>query len=478
MCVALRKAHDLGMGWRARLALALVAVALPGCRAVDSVRALAGQRVEILGVWKDDEATRFEQVLQRFSQQTGVQAVYSSTNGREITTVLDERVAAGTVPELTFLPQPGVLQRYARSGRIRPIDGIVGPAVRRGWSSEWQRLGSVDGRLYGVWFKAAHKSLVWYSIGAFERAGVVPPSDLDELSTVAEAVVATGTPAFAISGADQWTLTDWFENLYLRVAGPDRYDALADHRLAWTDPTVIDTLSRLGRLLGPTMATGAPPGVGQTTFEQSVGLVFGADPPAAAMVSEGDFVAGAVSSATRATIGLDVDVFSFPDPDPSRRLVVGGGDAVAMLRDTPASRALLSYLATPAAAEVWARLGGFVSANQDVDLAAYPDPITRQIARSLLDAGDGFRFDLSDLQPPAFGATDGQGMFGILTAFVTERLDPTTTAARLEEAAAAAYADPLSDRRVAVASATLWPRPADHALRPTPASSAGGGRTS
>jgi ABC-type glycerol-3-phosphate transport system substrate-binding protein len=196
------------------------------------------------------------------------------------------------------------------------------------------------------------------------------------------------------------------------------------------------------------------------------------------MVSEGDFVAGAVSPATRATIGVNVDVFSFPDPDPSRRLVVGGGDAVAMLRDTPASRALLSYLATPDAAEVWARLGGFVSANQDVDLAAYPDPITRQIVRSLLDAGDGFRFDMSDLQPPAFGAADGQGMFGILTDFVTERLDPATTAARLEEAAAAAYADPLSRRRVSVASATLWPRPADHALRPTPASSAGGGRTS
>jgi alpha-glucoside transport system substrate-binding protein len=472
------EAHDHGMGWRARLALALVTVSMPACRAVDQVRELAGQRVEILGVWKDDEAKRFEQVLDRFSAQTGVQAVYSSTNGRDITAVLDERLAAGTAPELTFVPQPGVLQRYARSGQIRPIDDIVGPAVRRGWSAEWRRLGSVDGRLYGVWFKAAHKSLVWYSISAFERAGVVPPSDFDGLASVASAVVATGTPAFAVSGADQWTLTDWFENLYLRRAGPDRYDALADHRLAWTDPSVIDTLTLLRRLLDPPTGTGGPAGMGRTTFEQSVGLVFGADQPAAAMVAEGDFVAGAVDASTRARIGVDVDVFSFPDPDRSRRLVVGGGDAVAMVRATPASRALLSYLATPEAAEVWARLGGFASANQDVDLGAYPDPITRQIARTLLDAGDGFRFDLSDLQPPAFGATDGRGMFGILTDFVVARRDPAATAALLEEAASVAYADPLSRRRVAVASATLTPPHAGPVHRPTPASSAGEGRTS
>ena len=36
--------------------------------------------------------------------------------------------------------------------------------------------------------------------------------------------------------------------------------------------------------------------------------------------------------------------------------------------------------------KVWARLGGFISPNENVDLGAYPDDITRTIARSLLEA--------------------------------------------------------------------------------------------
>ena len=85
---------------------------------------------------------------------------------------------------------------------------------------------------------------------------------------------------------------------------------------------------------------------------------------------------------------------------------------------SPASEALLRHLATAEAAETWARLGGFLSPNEDVDLRAYPDATTRRIARALLQAGDGFRFDLSDLQPAAFGGTTGAGMWAELDRFV------------------------------------------------------------
>ncbi|MGW1552937.1 hypothetical protein, partial [Streptomyces sp. NPDC002346] len=31
-----------------------------------------------------------------------------------------------------------------------------------------------------------------------------------------------------------WTLTDWFENVYLSQAGPEKYDQLAQHKIKWT----------------------------------------------------------------------------------------------------------------------------------------------------------------------------------------------------------------------------------------------------
>ena len=76
--------------------------------------------------------------------------------------------------------------------------------------------------------------------------------------------------------------------------------------------------------------------------------------------------------------------------------------------------------------------GGFVSPNEDVDLAVYPDPVTRRIARSVLEAGDGLRFDLSDRTPVDFGGTTDSVLWRELARFVEDPSDPEATAARLE----------------------------------------------
>lgn len=424
----------------ATVALLLGLAALPACSSGGSPAGLRGARVEVVGVWQDAEQAAFERVLAGFEAESGATVRYTTTGGRDVGATLDARLAAGDPPDVAVIPQPGLLARYARAGAIVPLDGPTRRQVEGGYGAVWRRLATVDGRLYGVWFKAANKSLVWYSIGAFERAGVVPPTRLASLADVAGALAAAGTPPFAVSAApaDAWTLTDWFENLYLRVAGPDRYDALAERRLAWTDPTVGETLRLLADLLAAAHVAGGPDGALAATFPESVAAVF-SPTPAAAMVVGGDFVAGVARGSVAATVGTDVDVFPFPEPRPERRYVVGGGDAAVLMRDSPPGRALVRYLATPEAAETWAALGGFVSANEDVDLAAYPDAVSRRAARALLEAGDGLRFDLSDLQPVGFGGTTGQGMGAILRDFLAGPGDAAATADRLEQAAAAAW---------------------------------------
>ena len=46
----------------------------------------------------------------------------------------------------------------------------------------------------------------------------------------ARTLKASGPPAYSIGGADGWTLTDLFENIYLRQAGAAKYDQLSKHR--------------------------------------------------------------------------------------------------------------------------------------------------------------------------------------------------------------------------------------------------------
>jgi ABC-type glycerol-3-phosphate transport system substrate-binding protein len=135
-------------------------------------------------VWSGVEQQHFELVLRAFTRQTGVSVTYTSA-GYSVPAFLQARLAAGGPPDVAFLPQPGLLRRYAAEHLLVPLNRIAGGAVEDNCNPIWRRLGTVGGTLYGVWFKAANKSLIWYNIGLFERAGVVPPSDTAGLVSLA-----------------------------------------------------------------------------------------------------------------------------------------------------------------------------------------------------------------------------------------------------------------------------------------------------
>ena len=114
---------------------------------------------------------------------------------------------------------------------------------------------------------------------------------------------------------------------------------------------------------------------------------------------------------------------------------MGGGDVMVMFKDNPAARALIEYLATPEAAEIWAAKGGFSSPNKNVDPEVYPDPITKKTATDLANA-EVFRFDMSDLMPGAFGS---DALFTLLQDFVKSPQDVDGITQKLEKAAASAF---------------------------------------
>jgi ABC-type glycerol-3-phosphate transport system substrate-binding protein len=428
--------------WPARLLTVLAAALAVGCSAgppassASPGQGLRGQRLEVAAVWSGVEQRHFELVLRAFTRQTGVSVTYTSA-GYSVPAFLAARLAEGRAPDVAFLPQPGLLRRYAAEHRLVPLNGIAGGGVAANYTPAWRELGSVGGTLYGVWFKAANKSLIWYNEGVFERAGMAPPTSVDGLVSLAQALARSGVPAFAVGGQNGWTLADWFSNLYLRLAGPARYDLLAGHRIPWTDPSVTATLRLLAEVLDPRVIAGGPREALRTSYQQSVQQAF-ATPPAAAMVFEGDFVAGIISGATRAVLGVDADVFPFPAVGQPGPTVVAGGDAAVLMRRSAAGDALIRYLASPEGAAIWAAQGGFVSPDINVGLSVYPDAITRSIAAGLLQAGDNFRFSLSDLTPAGFGGTEGQGMRKILQQFLLTR-DVNAAAAQLEQAARQAY---------------------------------------
>jgi alpha-glucoside transport system substrate-binding protein len=401
---------------------------------------LSGVTVEVAATWTGAEQRSFEKVLDLFEEQTGATTRFLSA-GDDIAAFLGPKIEGGQPPDVAILPQPGVLQSFAADGDLTPIEDFAGDVVDENFAPGAREVGTVNDTLYAVWFRAAQKSTVWYNTHVFSDAGVEPPATWDELLTTAQTISDSGVPPYSVGVDVGWPLSDLFENIYLRTAGPDMYDQLAKHQIAWTDPSVKDALTKMGDILGdPDLIAGGTSGALQTDFTGSVTQMF-ADPPEGAMLFEGNFVGAVVNGDTQSKVGPDADFFDFPSIDGSEPAVMGGGDLAALLKDSEGGKALIKFLATPEAAEVWAGLGGYISPNKNVDISAYTDPVDQRVAQALIDAGDSVRYDLSDLQPTEFGATTGQGIWGILTDFASDPSDVDGTAQQLEAAAKAAYGD-------------------------------------
>ncbi|WP_435057135.1 ABC transporter substrate-binding protein [Streptomyces sp. bgisy060] len=421
------------------LALAACGSGSDGSGGPEEAGPLAGETVTVAAVWTGPEQENFTKVLKEFEKRTGAKTVFVPAQD-PIVNFLGTKIAGGSPPDVAMLPQVGAIQQAVAEKWLKPVGPDAKAQLAANYSRGWQELGAVDGTQYGVYFKAANKSLVWYNSAVFDNAGAVEPKTWKEFLATAETISASGVAPVSVGGADGWTLTDWFENVYLSQAGPARYDQLAKHSIPWTDPSVTAALTTLGELFGkPSLLAGGADGALQTEYPTSVTQTFtGGDQPKGAMVFEGDFAAVNIAQ-TSAEIGKDAKVFPFPAVGGGAAPVVTAGDAAVALKDSKGAQALLAFLASPDAAGIWAAEGGFLSPNKNLDPATYPNDVQREIARALIGAGDDFRFDMSDQMPQSFGGTPGKGEWKALQDFLKDPKDITGTQARLEADAAKAY---------------------------------------
>ncbi|MDQ0943054.1 ABC transporter substrate-binding protein [Streptomyces sp. V1I1] len=399
---------------------------------------LNGEKIEVAAVWSGPEQENFTKVLKEFEKRTGATVTFVPAQD-PIVNFLGTKIAGGSPPDVAMLPQVGAIQQAVQRKWAKPVGAEAKAQLAKNYSKGWQDLGAVDGTQYGVYYKAANKSLVWYNNAAFENAGAQEPKTWKDFLSTAETISASGVTPVSVAGADGWTLTDWFENVYLSQAGPEKYDQLAQHKIKWTDPSVKTALTTLGELFGkPALISGGADGALQTEFPASVTQTFsGGDQPKGAMVFEGDFVTVNIAQ-TEAKIGTDAKVFPFPAVG-AEPPVVTGGDAAVALKDSKGAQALLTFLASPDAAKISASSGGFISPNKALDLAAYPNDVQRDIAKALIEAGDDFRFDMSDQMPQSFGGTPGKGEWKALQDFLKNPKDVAGAQQKLESDAAKAY---------------------------------------
>jgi len=261
--------------------------------------------------------------------------------------------------------------------------------------------------LYGFFFKADVKSLVWYSPENFEDSDYDIPETMEELKALTDQIVADGGTPWCIGlgsgAATGWPATDWVEDMMLRTQAPDVYDRWVSNEMPFTDPAVVAAIEEFGAFARvDDYVAGGAGAVATTDFRDSPKGLF-SSPAQCYMHKQASFIPAFFPEGT--VVGEDADFFYFP-AYASKDLgspVLGAGTVWTITNDSAAAHDLITYIQTTEANEIWMAKGGFLTPHKGVDTSKFVDAATKKMNDVLL-AATTFRFDGSDLMPGGVGA--------------------------------------------------------------------------
>ncbi|MHA6323854.1 ABC transporter substrate-binding protein [Roseivivax sp. CAU 1753] len=373
---------------------------------------LSGQTVEITGAWTGNEKEKVDKVFDYFEEATGASVNYSGSDSFEQDIVISTR--AGSAPNLAAFPQPGLAADLASQGLLTPLADGTAEWVAENYAAgqSWVDLGTYAGKdgtddLYGLFYRVDVKSLVWYNPIAFDEAGYDIPETMEELKELTDQIVDDGGTPWCIGlgsgAATGWPATDWVEEMMLRTQPPEVYDAWVTNELKFDDPAVIAAIEEFGYFaLNDDYVQGGASNVATTDFRDSPAGLF-TIPAECYMHRQASFIPAFFPEDVVA--GEDVDFFYFPayEGKDLGKPVLGAGALFAITKPSDATNAMIEFLKTPIAHELWMAQGGFLTAHAGVNLDAYADDSLRAQGQILRDATT-FRFDGSDLMPSEIGA--------------------------------------------------------------------------
>jgi alpha-glucoside transport system substrate-binding protein len=365
-------------------------------------QSFAGTEVSIIGNYSDVLVDLFGQSMIPFEERSGIHIRFIIGDDDYVA----EKLEGEDRPDIAMFPQPGRLFEFAEKGKIIDIKSFLDDEyLQEQYPQVFLELATLDGKMIGVWYSVGLKSLVWYPKQAFEARGYEVPETWDELIALSDQIVADGGSPWCIAIDDYdaigWIGTDWVEDILLRTAPPETYDAWVKHDLPFNSPEIRRVFEIMGQIwLNNDYVYGGVANITTENFLENPAHLF-KDPPECYLHKQASFAPLFFPSEVR--YGQDYDFFYLPPIDPEfGKPVLGSGDIIAMLNDRPEVREVIRYLTTAEAAKVRIERGGFLSPHKDTPIEWFPTAADLRFAQIVLSA-DTYRFDGSDLMPEEVG---------------------------------------------------------------------------
>jgi raffinose/stachyose/melibiose transport system substrate-binding protein len=172
----------------------------------------------------------------------------------------------GEGPDIVMTPGPAYAQEYIDANLFAELDEYAEQYKwddkLLGWSLD---LGRYEDSLYAIPYQL-QTMLLYYNITLFEEKGLEPPTNRDELESMAEELQGQGIVPFAAGIGDDPAAIEWFPTVFWNhYSGPDAlYQALTGE-IPFSDPIFVEAIE----LFNTYVQNGWFGGSQQTFFDNS-----------------------------------------------------------------------------------------------------------------------------------------------------------------------------------------------------------------
>ncbi|MBY5160909.1 ABC transporter substrate-binding protein [Salsipaludibacter albus] len=368
--------------------------------------------IAIAGAASGDEANAIQGVIDEGVNdvQDEFTATYTGSDSFEQNVII--QIEGGTPPDIGFFPQPGTVIEQAAQGNAIALEdmGFDIADLEARFGEYLMSLGEYEGKHYGMPDTVNFKSAIWYNVPAFEDGGYEIPETWEDLIALSDQMVADGQTPWCIGtgseAATGWPATDWMEDIVLRQAGTDAYDAWVAGELPFSSPEITAAAESFGDIIFTEgYVFGGAENISSTDFRDAPDPMFN-DPPNCLMHRQATFIPAFFPDGV--VPFEDYDFFPFPTIDGNEGVLMAGGLAAIFSN----RQEIVDFFDLYTSADVQCLYGKqenttTMGANVDVSPDCYTqNELIGQASIPLAEAiaAGTARFDASDLMPPAVGS--------------------------------------------------------------------------
>jgi glucose/mannose transport system substrate-binding protein len=345
-----------------------------GCSHTTEATATSDAQLEIVTWWVHPGETDALGALlnlygEKFPQTKVLNRAIDSINNGEDT--IKMRMFAGTAPD-TFqsLGAWDLWQWVAFNGKddtaskMESVDSIADAnGLRAALPQSIIDVESYNGKLYGIPIGVHRFNTMFYNIKLFEQNNLTPPTTLDQLYTVGDALKAKGILPIAQSTSigEEVTMLTW-DGILVGKYGAAFHESYFSGQENPADPRIVDALNETVKMLGY-----ASPDHATLDWGAAAQMVIDGK---AAMTIIGDFAKGYfLSQGWKA--GIDLGEAPTPGSAGIFTYVVDSFGLPKGIPDRQATVNFLNMIASPYAQEIFGPIKGATPPRTDIDVSKF-----------------------------------------------------------------------------------------------------------